>query len=85
VNINTFIHAGCDPKQKDRTTPSLNFNNCNELRFDIDEATRLLVEDFPEHAGAEVLLQEVLAKVVNAKALQSALPARPAGDTLKLN
>jgi hypothetical protein len=32
-----------------------------------------------------VLLQEVLAKVAYAKALQSALPAIPTSDTLKLN
>ena len=47
-------------------------------------AARLLVEDFPGHAGAGVLLQEVLARVAYAKALQSALPAMPAGDTLTL-
>ena len=48
-------------------------------------AARLLVEDFPEHAGAGVLLQEVLAKVAYAKALQSELSAMPTGDTLKFN
>ena len=47
-------------------------------------AARLLVKDFPLHAGAGVLLQEVLARVAYAKALQSALPAMPVGDTLKL-
>jgi len=44
-----------------------------------------LVEDFPEHSGAGVLLQEVLAKVAYAKALQSALPSMPTWDTLKFN
>ena len=48
-------------------------------------AARQLVEDFPEHAGAGVLLQEVLARVANSKALLSALPAMPASDTLKFN
>jgi len=48
-------------------------------------AARLLVEDFPEHAGVGVLLQEVLARVTNTNALQSALPAMPAGDTLEFN
>ena len=46
-------------------------------------AARLLVEDFPGHAGAGVLLQEVLARVANAT-LQSALPAMPVGNTPQL-
>mgnify|MGYP000329889420 CR=1 FL=1 len=34
--MNTFLHVGCGPKRKDRTTAG--FAEWNELRFDIDVA-----------------------------------------------
>jgi hypothetical protein len=36
--IKTFLHVGCGPKRKDRTTAG--FADWNELRFDIDESVQ---------------------------------------------
>jgi predicted SAM-dependent methyltransferase len=36
--MNTFLHVGCGPKRKDRTTAG--FADWNELRFDIDESVQ---------------------------------------------
>jgi hypothetical protein len=36
--MKTFLHVGCGPKRKDRTTAG--FANWNELRFDIDESVQ---------------------------------------------
>jgi len=36
--MNTFLHVGCGPKRKDRTTKAL--SSWNELRFDIDESVK---------------------------------------------
>ena len=36
--MKTFLHVGCGPKGKDRTTAG--FADWNELRFDIDEAVK---------------------------------------------
>lgn len=36
--MKTFLHVGCGPKRKDRTTKAL--ANWNELRFDIDETVQ---------------------------------------------
>ena len=33
----TFLHVGCGPKRKDRTTPGFNTSAWTELRLDIDE------------------------------------------------
>ena len=38
--MKTFLHVGCGPKQKDRTTRGFNTSNWKELRFDIDEAVQ---------------------------------------------
>lgn len=38
--MKTFLHVGCGPKQKDRTTRGFNTGNWKELRFDIDEAVQ---------------------------------------------
>jgi ubiquinone/menaquinone biosynthesis C-methylase UbiE len=38
--MKTFLHVGCGPKHKDRTTPGFNSSDWNELRFDIDEAVQ---------------------------------------------
>ena len=34
----TFLHIGCGPKRKDRTTQGFNTPGWVELRFDIDES-----------------------------------------------
>ena len=36
--MKTFLHVGCGPKHKDRTT--IGFANWSELRFDIDESVQ---------------------------------------------
>jgi len=36
--MKTFLHVGCGPKRKDRTTAG--FADWSELRFDIDEAVQ---------------------------------------------
>ena len=36
--MKTFLHVGCGPKRKDRTTAG--FVSWNELRFDIDESVQ---------------------------------------------
>ena len=38
--MKTFLHVGCGPKHKDRTTRGFNTSNWKELRFDIDEAVQ---------------------------------------------
>ena len=35
--MKTFLHVGCGPKRKDRTTDGFNTPEWNEVRFDIDE------------------------------------------------
>lgn len=35
--MKTFLHVGCGPAHKDRTTPGFNSPDWNELRFDIDK------------------------------------------------
>lgn len=36
--MRTFLHVGCGPKRKDRTTAGFNTPEWNELRLDIDES-----------------------------------------------
>jgi len=36
--MKTFLHVGCGPKRKDRTTAG--FAEWNELRFDIDDSVQ---------------------------------------------
>ncbi len=36
--MHTFLHVGCGPKHKDRTTPGFNTAEWKELRLDIDES-----------------------------------------------
>jgi len=36
----TFLHIGCGPKRKDRTTRGFNTDAWTELRFDIDESVK---------------------------------------------
>ncbi|MDU7589974.1 MAG: methyltransferase domain-containing protein, partial [Acidovorax sp.] len=36
--MNTFLHIGCGPKRKDKTTRGFNTDAWTELRFDIDES-----------------------------------------------
>jgi predicted SAM-dependent methyltransferase len=35
-----FIHVGCGPKRKDRTTPGFNTHDWQEVRFDIDASVQ---------------------------------------------
>ena len=35
--MKTFLHVGCGPKRKDKTTRGFNLPEWNELRLDIDE------------------------------------------------
>ncbi len=39
--MKTFLHVGCGPKRKDRTTPGFNTPEWTELRLDIDESVSL--------------------------------------------
>ncbi len=36
--MKSFLHVGCGPKRKDRTTPGFNSDDWKEIRFDIDES-----------------------------------------------
>lgn len=36
--MKSFLHVGCGPKHKDRTTPGFNSADWREIRFDIDES-----------------------------------------------
>lgn len=36
--MKSFLHVGCGPKRKDRTTPGFNSADWREVRFDIDES-----------------------------------------------
>lgn len=36
----TFLHIGCGPKHKDRTTRGFNSDDWIELRFDIDQNSK---------------------------------------------
>ena len=38
--MKTFLHIGCGPKRKDRTTRGFNTEEWQELRFDIDESVK---------------------------------------------
>lgn len=38
--MQTFLHVGCGPKRKDRTTAGFNTDAWTELRFDIDESVK---------------------------------------------
>ena len=40
MDMKTFVHVGCGPKRKDRTTEAL--SSWNELRFDIDQSVKPL-------------------------------------------
>ncbi len=38
--MKTFLHVGCGPKYKDRTTAGFNTPDWHELRFDIDQSVK---------------------------------------------
>ena len=38
--MKSFLHVGCGPKRKDRTTKALSSPDWKELRFDIDESVK---------------------------------------------
>jgi ubiquinone/menaquinone biosynthesis C-methylase UbiE len=38
--MQSFLHVGCGPKHKDRTTVGFNYDNWREIRLDIDESVK---------------------------------------------
>ena len=56
--MKTFLHVGCGPKRKDRTTAA--FAQWNELRFDIDESVQ------PDLVGTMTNMSSVASESVDA-------------------
>ena len=56
----TFLHVGCGPKRKDRTTAGFNSPDWNELRLDIDPAVQ------PDIVGTMTDMQAVADQSVDA-------------------
>ena len=56
--MKTFLHVGCGPKRKDRTTTG--FADWDELRFDIDESVQ------PDLVGTMTDMSSVLTESVDA-------------------
>ena len=56
--MNSFLHVGCGPKRKDRTTSG--FAEWHELRFDIDESVQ------PDLVGTMTDMSSVLSESVDA-------------------
>jgi predicted SAM-dependent methyltransferase len=56
--MKTFLHVGCGPKHKDRTTAG--FADWNELRFDIDESVQ------PDLVGTMTDMSSVFTESVDA-------------------
>jgi predicted SAM-dependent methyltransferase len=56
--MKTFLHVGCGPKRKDRTTKAL--STWNELRFDIDESVQ------PDLVGTMTDMSSVSSESVDA-------------------
>ena len=56
--MKTFLHVGCGPKRKDRTTKAL--SSWNELRFDIDESVK------PDLVGTMTDMSSVSSESVDA-------------------
>lgn len=56
--MKTFLHVGCGPKRKDRTTAG--FSEWNELRFDIDESVQ------PDVVGTMTDMSSVSSESVDA-------------------
>jgi hypothetical protein len=56
--MKTFLHVGCGPKRKDRTTAG--FDSWNELPFDIDESVK------PDLVGSMTDMSSVLTESVDA-------------------
>ena len=56
--MKTFLHVGCGPKRKDRTTAG--FAGWNELRFDIDESVQ------PDLVGTMTDMSSVSSESVDA-------------------
>lgn len=40
IRMPTFLHVGCGPKRKNRTTAAFNSSEWNEVRLDIDESVK---------------------------------------------
>jgi predicted SAM-dependent methyltransferase len=58
--MNTFLHVGCGPKRKDRTTHAFSSPDWAELRFDIDESVK------PDLVGTMTNMASVSSGSVNA-------------------
>jgi len=58
--MKTFLHVGCGPKRKDRTTKGFNSPHWNELRFDIDQSVQ------PDLVGTMTDMSSVLSESVDA-------------------
>ena len=56
--MKTFLHVGCGPKRKERTTKAL--SSWNELRFDIDESVK------PDLVGTMTDMSSVSSESVDA-------------------
>jgi len=56
----TFLHIGCGPKHKDRTTRGFNTDAWTELRFDIDESVQ------PDLVGTMTDMSAVASESVDA-------------------
>ena len=56
--MKTFLHVGCGPKRKDRSTKAL--STWNELRFDIDESVQ------PDLVGTMIDMSSVSSESVDA-------------------
>lgn len=60
VQPQTFLHIGCGPKRKDKTTRGFNTDAWTELRFDIDESVQ------PDLVGTMTDMSAVASKSVDA-------------------
>ena len=56
----TFLHIGCGPKYKDKTTRGFNTDDWKELRFDIDESVK------PDLVGTMTDMSSVASESVDA-------------------
>jgi predicted SAM-dependent methyltransferase len=58
--MKSFLHVGCGPKRKDRTTKALSSADWTELRFDIDESVK------PDLVGTMTDMSSVSSESVDA-------------------
>ncbi|MEO5344101.1 MAG: hypothetical protein H7842_12335, partial [Gammaproteobacteria bacterium SHHR-1] len=58
--MKTFLHIGCGPKRKDKTTQGFNTPQWQEVRFDIDESVN------PDIVGTMLDMSAVASESVDA-------------------